>query len=66
MVMLFQMLSCVILIRKTVNQTGPSFGYGFIAAWCFVMSFFTLLCGLVMEGFKDVVSDQLEKGELWA
>lgn len=32
-------------------------------AWCFVMSFMTLLCGLVSSGFSDVVANLLEKGE---
>ena len=27
------------------------------------MSFFTLMCGLVLEGFKDVVTKELEKSE---
>jgi hypothetical protein len=44
---------------------GPGFGYGFIVAWAFVMSFFTLMCGLVVEGFKGVVTTQLEKREPW-
>lgn len=34
-----------------------------VLAWAFVMSFFTLMCGLVLEGFKDVVAKELEKSE---
>lgn len=45
-------------------KSGPGFGYGFIVAWAFVMSFFTLLCGLIIEGFKDVVVTQLEQRKL--
>lgn len=67
MVMLFQLLSCIILIRKSVHKfQGPGFGYGFIVAWCFVLSFFTLLCGLVMEGFQPIVSDQLQNQTYWS
>jgi len=44
-------------------RTGPGFGYGWVLAWAFVMSFFTLLCGLVLEGFRDVVTTELEKSE---
>jgi hypothetical protein len=34
-----------------------------VVAWAFVMSFFTMMCGLVLEGFKGVVYDELEKSE---
>jgi hypothetical protein len=34
-----------------------------VVAWAFVMSFFTLMCGLILEGFKDVVTTELEKSE---
>lgn len=45
--------------RKTVEKRGPGFGYGFLVAMCFTLAFFTLLCGLVLNGFSDVVSRQL-------
>lgn len=48
--------------RKSIAKTGPGFGYGFIVAWAFVMSFFTLLCGLIMEGFTQTVETQLTAG----
>lgn len=51
------------LRRKSIAKTGPGFGYGFIVAWAFVMSFFTLMCGLVMEGFTLTVETQLTAGE---
>ncbi|KXZ50149.1 hypothetical protein GPECTOR_17g785 [Gonium pectorale] len=34
-------------------------------AWCFVLSFFCLLCGLVTSGFYPVVKDQLETQTKW-
>lgn len=45
--------------RKSIERRGPGFGYGFIVAMCFTLGFFTLLCGLVLNGFDDVVSRQL-------
>jgi hypothetical protein len=33
MVIIFQIMSCAVLIRKSINKSGPSFGYGFIMAW---------------------------------
>ncbi len=48
--------------RKSIAKRGPGFGYGFLVAMCFTLAFFTLLCGLVLEGFKDVVQSQLEQG----
>lgn len=27
---------------------------------CFTVAFFVLLCGLVLDGFKDVVTSELE------
>eukprot|EP00877_Chromochloris_zofingiensis_P004026 jgi/Chrzof1/13624/Cz08g04170.t1 len=65
MVVLFNLISCIVLIRKSMMKSGPGFGYGFIVAWAFVMSFFTLLCGLIIEGFKDVVVTQLEQQDGW-
>jgi hypothetical protein len=41
-------------------RSGPGFGYGFIMAWCFVLSFFCFLCGLVTSGFYPVVTAQLQ------
>ena len=49
--------------RRSMVKTGPGFEYGAVLAWAFVMSFFTLMCGLILEGFKDVVSQELEKSE---
>jgi hypothetical protein len=43
-----------------VQKGGPGFGYGFVCAFCFTMAFFCLLCGLVLDGFKDTVQDELE------
>jgi hypothetical protein len=31
-------------------------------AWAFVMSFFNLLCGLILEGFRTTVETQLTTG----
>lgn len=42
---------------------APGFGYGFVLAWAFVLSFFNLMCGLILEGFKDVIKAELEKRE---
>ncbi|KAG2443362.1 hypothetical protein HXX76_001723 [Chlamydomonas incerta] len=66
MVLTFNIMSCVILIRKSVNRSGPGFGYGFIMAWCFVMSFFCLLCGLVTSGFYPIVQDVLQPNTSWS
>lgn len=52
--------AAAILIRKSVNRAGPGMGYGFVCAFCFCLAFFCLLCGLVLDGFSDVVRDQLE------
>ena len=41
--------------RKSVNRAGPGFGYGFIVAFCFCLSFFLLLAGLVMDSFRGQV-----------
>ena len=54
------------MCRKSINRTGPGFGYGFMVAWAFVMSFFTLLSGLILEGFQSTVSTQLEDRECTA
>jgi len=43
-----------------MNKGSPGFGYGFVCAFCFTLAFFCLLCGLVLDGFKDVVKLQLE------
>jgi hypothetical protein len=48
--------------RKSIAKTGAGFGYGFIVAWAFVMSFFNLLCGLILEGFRTAVETQLTTG----
>lgn len=66
LVLLFNVLSCVILIRKSINKSGPGFGYGFIVAMCFTLAFFTLLCGLVLDGFESTVSNQLQKASTWS
>ncbi|WIA23005.1 hypothetical protein OEZ86_009922 [Tetradesmus obliquus] len=65
MVVLFNLLSCIVLIRKSIAKTGAGFGYGFIVAWAFVMSFFNLLCGLILEGFKSTVETQLTTEAGW-
>lgn len=35
-----------------------------MVGWCFVMAFFTLMCGLVMQGFTSTVEGQLTEGAL--
>jgi hypothetical protein len=50
-----------------LKRSGPGFAYGFITAMCFTLSFFVLMCALVLDGFRDVVSSELEvKRELSA
>lgn len=66
MVLTFNVMSCAILIKKSINKSGPGFGYGFIMAWCFVMAFFLLLCGLVTSGFYPVVQSYLETDTKWS
>lgn len=46
-----------------MNRSGPGFGYGFLVAFCFTLSIFCLLCGLVLQGFQKVVSESLESCE---
>ena len=46
--------------RKSIDKRGPGLGYGFVVAMCFTLSFFVLLCGLVLDGFSDVVKQELE------
>lgn len=65
MVLTFNVMSCVVLIRKSINKTGPSFGYGFIMAWCFMMSFYCLLCGLVLGSFSSTALKEQSKGTGW-
>lgn len=48
--------------RKSIAKSGPGFGYGFVVAWAFVMSFFSLMCGLIMQGFTGTVETQLTAG----
>lgn len=58
---------CPCMCRKSIQKGGPGFGYGFVCAFCFTLAFFCLLCGLMLDGFKDTVQDQLEvKRESWA
>lgn len=56
----FNMFSCCILIKKSLNRSGPGFGYGFMVAFCFTLSFFSLLVGLIMDSFREVVHTTLE------
>ena len=52
--------SCLVHIlsyRKSINRAGPGFGYGFIVAFCFCLSFFLLLAGLVMDSFRPAVKN---------
>eukprot|EP00879_Flechtneria_rotunda_P023321 GHRR01024670.1.p1 GENE.GHRR01024670.1~~GHRR01024670.1.p1 ORF type:complete len:190 (+),score=51.37 GHRR01024670.1:645-1214(+) len=65
MVVFFNLLSCIVLIRKSIAKTGPGFGYGFIVAWAFVLSFFILMCSLIMEGFSTTVERQLTAESGW-
>ncbi|GBF93754.1 hypothetical protein Rsub_06086 [Raphidocelis subcapitata] len=60
LVLLFNLTSCAILIRKSIEKRGPGLGYGFIVAMCFTLAFFVLLCGLVLDGFRETVSTELE------
>mmetsp|Transcript_34639 Transcript_34639/g.62390 ORF Transcript_34639/g.62390 Transcript_34639/m.62390 type:complete len:218 (-) Transcript_34639:370-1023(-) len=66
MVFVFNLFSCFILLRKSINKSGPGFGYGFIMAMCFVMAFFTLLCGLVTSGFTSTVQTELATLSKWS
>jgi hypothetical protein len=59
----FNMFSCIILIKKSINRSGPGFGYGFLVAFCFTLSFFCLLVGLIMDSFRDVVKTSLQGSE---
>ncbi|EFJ43339.1 hypothetical protein VOLCADRAFT_106917 [Volvox carteri f. nagariensis] len=56
----FNMFSCCILLKKSINRSGPGFGYGFMVAFCFTLAFFCLLVGLTMDGFKQTIRGALE------
>jgi len=56
----FNFMSCITLIKKSINRGGPGFGYGFMMAFSFSLSFFLLLCGLVLDGFRPQVQLILE------
>jgi hypothetical protein len=52
--------------RKSIaKKAGAGFGEGFVVAWSFVMAFFCLLAGLVLQGFTTTVDTQLTAGALW-
>ncbi|PNW78709.1 hypothetical protein CHLRE_09g387467v5 [Chlamydomonas reinhardtii] len=61
----FNMFSCCILIKKSINRSGPGFGYGFLVAFCFTLAFFCLLVGLIMDSFKNTVEDNLTGFTSW-
>lgn len=66
MVVLFNLMSCIVLLRKSIaKKAGAGFGYGFVVGWCFVMAFFSLMCGLVMQGFTSTVEHQLTADAGW-
>lgn len=50
--------------RKSINRAGPGFGYGFIVAYAFCLSFFMLLCGLVLDCFRPKLAS-LSKDINW-
>lgn len=66
-VFMFNLISCWILIRKSINRSGPGFGYGFIMSYAFTVAFLALLVALVLDGFQDVVDNQLTQltGSCW-
>eukprot|EP00798_Chlamydomonas_sp_ICE-L_P018568 gene18568-25077_t len=66
MVLVFNVISCIVLVRKSINRSGPGFGYGFIMAWTFVMFFYCLLCGLVLDAFSSTVQSDLESQTSWS
>jgi len=63
--LIFNLLGCIILLKKTINRGGPGFGYGFLTSFCFTISFFSLLCGLVLESFSQTALDQLSALPSW-
>lgn len=65
MVLVFNIMSCVILIRKSINRSGPGFGYGFIMAWSFVMAFYCLLCGLILDSFSTTALEDGDGASGW-
>lgn len=49
--------------RKSIaRKAGSGFAYGFVVGLCFVMAFFTLMSGLVMQGFTSTVEGKLTAG----
>lgn len=52
--------------RKSIaKKAGAGFGYGFVTGWSFVMAFFCMLVGLVMQGFTSTVEMQLTTEAGW-
>ncbi|GIL62966.1 hypothetical protein Vafri_17133 [Volvox africanus] len=63
----FNIFSCCILLKKSINRSGPGFGYGFMVAFCFTLAFFCLLVGLVMDSFRATIHNTLEgKNTSWS
>lgn len=54
--------NCACCRKSIAKKAGAGFGYGFIVGWCFVMAFFSLMCGLVMQGFTTTVENKLTAG----
>lgn len=52
------LLSCITLIKKSINRAGPGFSYGFLVAMTFVLAFFLLLSGLILDSFRPKVQSE--------
>lgn len=56
----FIAFSFLIMLGKTLASSGAGFGYGLLLASTLHMSVTSLLCALVLQGFEEMVEDELE------
>ena len=56
------LLSCITLVKKSINRAGPGFSYGFLVAMTFVLAFFLLLSGLILDSFRPKVQSEWQSG----
>lgn len=59
LVVVFNLLSCFVLARRSYLRAAAGFGYGFMLAWALVLAFLCLMVGVVLQGFQDVVATRL-------
>jgi uncharacterized membrane protein len=53
MVALFYIFGTMVLLRKTVSETGLNYSYGALHISCIWAAILTLLCAVSIHGFRD-------------